>query len=75
MSAAGAGLRVVIDARRCVGTSNCAEEAPEAFEMDDDNHPRAVPGASRETLVAGARACPVCAITLHDAATGERIAP
>ena len=47
----------------------------QAFEMDEANHPRALAGASRDSLIAGARACPVAAITLIDATTGQRIAP
>lgn len=68
-------VRVVVDRRVCVGTSNCAEAAPEAFEMDDTNVPRLLPGAAREDVLAGARACPVGAISCFDATTGQRIAP
>ncbi len=68
-------LRAVIDRRRCVGTSNCAEEAPDAFEMDEACVPHDVPGADAAALLVGAQACPVGAITLFDAATGRQVYP
>lgn len=68
-------LRVVIDRRICVGTSNCAEEAPEGYEMNDDGTPRVSPGAAAEAFLAGARACPVGAISCFEVATGRRVFP
>lgn len=69
-------LRVVIDRTLCVGTSNCAEAAPDAFELDEvENFPRALAGAPPDSLLAGAQACPVGAITLVDAATGRQVYP
>lgn len=70
-----AAVRVTVDRRLCSGTSNCAEEAPDAFEMDEACVPHAVPDAPLDALLAGARACPVGAITLHDAATGRQVYP
>jgi len=72
---AAPSVRVVVDRRVCVGTSNCAEAAPEAFEMDDSNVPRLLAGAPREAVLAGARACPVGAIICFEATTGQRIPP
>lgn len=68
-------LRAEIDRTLCVGTSNCAEAAPDAFEMDDDSAPHQVAGASEAALLAGAEACPVGAISLFDRATGARVYP
>lgn len=68
-------LRVVVDRRLCVGTSNCAEEAPDAFEMDESAAPHPIPGASVQALFVAAQACPVGAITLYDAATGRQVYP
>ncbi|GDX83099.1 hypothetical protein LBMAG42_49100 [Deltaproteobacteria bacterium] len=68
-------LRVVIDRRICVGTSNCAEEAPEGYEMNEDGSPRVSPAAAAAALLAGAHACPVGAISCFDVATGRRVFP
>jgi len=68
-------LRVEIDRGLCVGTSNCAEAAPEAYEMDEACVPHADDAAAEAALVAGAEACPVGAISLYDRTTGARIYP
>lgn len=72
--------RVQIDPKVCSGTSNCVEEAPEAYEMDDRGsmaHLRAAaPGVDLdEAILRGAEACPVQAIHVFDAVTGRRVYP
>lgn len=65
-------LIVRIDPRLCAGTSNCVEEAPEAFEIGPDGLARLVaPDAPAEALRRGAEACPVAAISLTDPLTGK----
>jgi ferredoxin len=67
--------RVVIDEKLCIGSSNCMEEAPEAYEVDARGIAVLVrPPASDEALLHGARACPVDAIVLFDA-DGRRVHP
>lgn len=66
--------RVVIDRKTCCGTSNCAEAAPEAYEMDDASQPHLLPGAPDRALLEGAKACPMDAISVYDEA-GRRIHP
>jgi len=66
-------VKVHIDANECLAYGDCAELAPEAFEVDDVA--RLVGAAPLRKLVDAARACPMGAITLIDAETGERIAP
>jgi len=68
-------MRVEIDPALCIGSSNCMEEAPEAFEVDEhglavlrDTH------ASAEAVLAGARACPMDAIRVFDD-HGRRLHP
>ena len=69
-------FRVEIDPRRCAGTSNCVEEAPEAFEVSEDGLARLkATTASSEALLRGAEACPGGAISLFDLATGRRVFP
>ena len=66
-------VRVHIDKGECLAYGDCAELAPEAFEVDDVAH--LVGSAPLRKLVDAARACPSEAITLIDAETGEQIAP
>ena len=67
--------RVEIDLRRCSGTSNCVEDAPEAYEIGPDGLARVRPGASDEDLRLGASVCPMDAILLFDATTGTKVKP
>jgi ferredoxin len=66
-------VKVRIDKRACLAYGDCAELAPEAFEVDDTA--RLVGSAPLQKLIDAARACPSEAITLVDAETGEQIAP
>lgn len=66
---------VRIDARVCVGTSNCAEAAAEAYEMDDNAVPHLLPSATDAGILAGAEACPVGAITVIETSTGIQVYP
>jgi ferredoxin len=58
-----------------VGTSNCAEAAPAAYEMDDQAQPHVRDGADPAALLCGAEACPVGAITVIDTTTGRQVFP
>ena len=69
----GVKVKVHIDKDACLAYGDCAEVAPEAFEVDDVA--RLVGSAPLRKLVDAARACPSDAITLIDAETGEQIAP
>ena len=67
--------RVEIETRTCIGSSNCAEEAPDAYTVNDASVAELVrPAAPDEALLRGAQACPVDAIRLFDAA-GQRVLP
>jgi ferredoxin len=66
-------VKVHIDEAACLAYGDCAELAPEAFEVDDTAH--LVGSAPLEKLISAARACPSEAITLIDAETGAQIAP
>lgn len=68
-------LKVVIDWNVCSGTSNCMEEAPEAYEVNDRGLAVLKPGRlSDEAILIGARACPVDAIRVYDE-TGRQVHP
>jgi ferredoxin len=71
-------LLVRIDDTLCVGFGDCIADAGSIFELDDDNMVRfradAPADAARDVLEAACRACPVDALSLHDAA-GAQLAP
>lgn len=68
--------RVVVDHSICAGTSNCVETAPDAFALNDRGLAVVLTGCTDdEAILRGAQSCPVEAITVYDATTGERIHP
>jgi ferredoxin len=71
-----AGLRIRIDRELCVGFGDCVEQAPEAFQLDEQGlavfaEPERV---DRTTLLEACDACPVDAITVWDE-EGHQIVP
>lgn len=69
------GYRIEIDHRTCSGTSNCAEESPEVFEVNERGLSVVRPGEhSLEAVLRGAQACPVDAIRVFDA-SGKQLHP
>jgi ferredoxin len=71
-----AGLRIRIDRDLCVGFGDCVEQAPQAFQLDEQGlavfaEPEPV---DRTTLLEACDACPVDAITVWDE-EGRQIVP
>lgn len=68
---------VEVDRVRCVGTGLCAATAPGDLALGADGRAeaRSGPGAGSAELTEAAEMCPVEAISVRLAATGERIAP
>jgi ferredoxin len=64
----------VIDAGACIAQGDCAEIAPEIFEVGDVTV-RVAGEAEPDLLIAAAEACPTGAITVIDADSGEQIFP
>ena len=62
------GLRAVIDRDLCVGFGDCVEEAPEAFDLDEDGVAvfTSPEHASRERFLEACASCPVDAITVWE---------
>ncbi|MXW56182.1 MAG: ferredoxin [Gemmatimonadales bacterium] len=60
------GLRAVIDRDLCVGFGDCIEEAPEAFDLDEDGVAvfTGPEHASRKRFIEACASCPVDAITV-----------
>lgn len=70
------GLTITVDRLLCVGFGDCIEEAPEAFEFDDEGIAILTnPGdIERERLFHACEICPVDAITIVDE-SGQQIVP
>jgi ferredoxin len=69
--------KVTVDRQVCVRTGLCAATAPAEFELDDSGQGRAAadPLAASAAVRDVAESCPVEAITITDAATGEPVFP
>ena len=65
-------ITVTVDENRCVGSGDCANVAPAAFEVDEDaGLARVLPGAAatdRALLGRAAHSCPTGAIAVTDGA-------
>ena len=70
-------LRVSVDHNVCVGNSMCETLAPKVFVLNDDRQSEAVnpDGDTEEIILEAAENCPVSAITVVDAETGETLFP
>lgn len=76
--AAARRLEVRVDHNVCVGNAMCVDTAPDAFELDDQRRSVTRPAAAavgEKTLTEAAVNCPVSAIIVRDADTGEQIFP
>ena len=70
-------LRVRVDHLLCVGNAMCETFAPNVFRLNDDRQSEAVnPGGdSEEKILEAAENCPMSAIIVEDADTGEQLFP
>ncbi|WP_105967924.1 ferredoxin [Streptomyces geranii] len=68
---------VAVDTRLCVRTGLCAASAPERFELDERGQGRARSATlpASEDVLEVAESCPIEAIAITDADTGERVFP
>ncbi|MBK9128957.1 MAG: ferredoxin [Phycisphaerales bacterium] len=69
--------KIEIDRNLCIGDGACVGEAPNTFEMDADNIAivKDVGGHTDEEILQAAQVCPVDAIILTDANSGEKVWP
>ncbi|MFJ6750605.1 MULTISPECIES: ferredoxin [unclassified Streptomyces] len=69
--------RVEVDRSVCIGSGMCAAAAPDGFRLDTarQSHPVATETDAAESVLAAAEGCPVEAITLTVADTGEPVFP
>ena len=70
-------VRICIDREQCIGDGLCVNEAPETFELDDDQIAVVIdgPGDDLESILAAAKSCPLDIIVVEDNATGKRLYP
>ncbi len=70
-------LEVTVDRDQCTGCGVCVNEAPETFELDDDDVAtvKEKPWDDSEAIVAAAEGCPTESITVVDKDSGETLAP
>jgi len=70
-------LKVWVDHTACVGNAMCESIAPRVFRLNDDRQSE-VADATADTeakIIEAAENCPVSAIFVEDAETGERLFP
>mgnify|MGYP000030777694 FL=1 len=69
--------KIEINRDLCIGDGACVGEAPNTFEMDADNIAvvKDPAGHTDEEILQAAQVCPVDAIILTDAQTGEKVWP
>jgi ferredoxin len=70
-------LRVWVDHNVCVGNAMCETIAPKVFQLNENRQSEAVnpEGETFEKIMDAAENCPVSAIIVEDAETGERLFP
>ncbi len=65
-------FRVEIDRDLCSGFAACVDDAPEIFKLDDSGTATVlVPETDDERALQAAADCPMAAITVFDAESGE----
>jgi ferredoxin len=70
-------LRVWVDPQICVGNAMCETIATRTFRLNENRQSEAVDpaGDSVELIMEAAENCPVSAIFVEDAESGERLFP
>jgi ferredoxin len=71
------GATIEVDRELCFGFGDCVDSAPGLFELDEENKSIVVDPEAYEidTLLAAAQDCPVDAIIVVDAGSGEQRHP
>jgi ferredoxin len=70
-------LRVWVDHTACVGNAMCETIATRSFRLNDNRQSELIdpPGDNEAAILEAAENCPVSAIFVEDAETGERLFP
>ena len=66
-------LKITVDHNKCVGNAMCEQYAPNVFGLNEERQSYVMDpaGDSVEAVLEAAENCPVTAITVEDADTGE----
>lgn len=74
---AKARYHVLINKELCVGDKLCVDRSPDVFDVDEDDIPFVKDENTKwpENLLWLAKNCPVEALTIVDAETGEKVWP
>ncbi len=69
--------KICIDREQCIGDGMCVNDAPQTFELDDEQKAFVLdgPGDEQEYILDAAKSCPLDIIVITDAATGARVYP
>jgi ferredoxin len=70
-------LKVWVDHQSCVGNAMCESIAPKVFKLNENRQSEVVDpaGDTEEKILEAAENCPVSAIFVEDAETGEQLFP
>lgn len=70
-------LSISVDHDLCVGNQMCISIATKAITLNDDRQaiPADVDGDTEEVILEAAEQCPMAAISVTDAETGEQLFP
>ena len=70
-------LKITVDREACIGDGACVNDAPDTFEMDDDDIAilKEPWGDDRDTVLEAAQNCPTDAIKVEDTESGEVLYP
>ena len=70
-------LRITVDQNKCVGSTTCINTAHATFALNKSGKSAVVnpQGDAEGVVIEAAEGCPVGAITIEDAETGERLFP
>ncbi|MBI3245954.1 MAG: ferredoxin [Deltaproteobacteria bacterium] len=70
-------LRITVDQNKCVGSTTCLHTARSTFALDETGKSSVVNphGDNEATVIEAAESCPVGAIIVEDAETGQRLFP
>ena len=70
-------LKVWVDPNACVGNALCESSAPRVFRLNENRQSEAIDpaGDSEAKILEAAENCPVSAIFVEDAETGEQLFP
>lgn len=70
-------IRVWVDHTKCVGSTICIHTTPKVFALDENRQSTVVNpnGDTAARIQEAAEGCPLSAIVLEDAETGQRLFP